>query len=145
MQKITDGLISGLAATIVLSALMIAKSMMGLMPQLNVIHMLAHMLGTPLIVGWLAHFVIGTVAWGIGFALIHDAIPGGNAIAKGMVFATGAWLAMMILVLPMAGAGFFGSHLGPMAAVMTLILHLIFGAVLGGTFQRREVGHALAQ
>ncbi len=144
MQKINDGLIAGLAATIVLSILMIVKGMMGLMPGLNVIHMLAAMMGAPLLAGWVAHFMIGTVAWGVGFSFAYPAIPGGSPMAKGLVFATGAWLAMMIVVMPMAGAGFFGAHLGIMALVMTLILHLVFGAVLGGTYQRREIGHALA-
>ena len=144
MQKFNDGLIAGLAATIVLSILMIAKSMMGLMPNLDVIHMLAHMMGTPLVVGWLAHFLIGTVAWGGGFALAYAAIPGSNAVTKGLVFATGAWAAMMMIVMPIAGAGFFGSHLGPMAAIMTLLLHLVFGAVLGGTYQYRDTAHAPA-
>ena len=36
----------------------------------------------------------------------------------------------------MAGAGLFASNMGIMAAVMTLILHLIFGAVLGWTYGR---------
>ena len=144
MQKINDGLVAGLAATIVLSILMIAKSMMGLMPNLDVIHMLAHMMGTPLVVGWLALFLIGTVAWGAGFALAYDLLPTDNALTKGLVFATAAWLAMMIVVLPMAGAGFFGAHLGPMAAIMTLVLHLVYGAVLGGTYHSRETAHAPA-
>ena len=144
MQKTNDGLVAGLAATIVLSILMIAKSMMGLMPGLDVIHMLAAMMGTPLLVGWLTHFMIGTVAWGGGFALAYDAIPGNSAVTRGLVFATGAWAAMMMIVMPIAGAGLFGSHLGPMAAIMTLLLHLVFGAVLGGTYQYRDTAHAPA-
>mgnify|MGYP000169687771 CR=1 FL=1 len=37
----------------------------------------------------------------------------------------------MLLPLPMAGAGFFGLSLGMMAPIMTLVLHLVYGAVLG--------------
>ncbi len=37
----------------------------------------------------------------------------------------------MILPMPMAGAGFFGLKMGLMAPVMTLLLHLIYGVVLG--------------
>lgn len=144
MQKINDGLITGLSATVVLSALMIAKGMMGLMPGLNVIHMLAAMMAAPLSAGWIAHFLIGSVAWGVGFAFLYQMIPGGGALAKGLVFSVGAWLAMMIFVMPMAGAGLFGAHLGIMAAVMTLILHLVFGAVLGGVYQLRLSGHIAA-
>ncbi len=129
-------MIAGFIATVILSALMIAKMLMGLMPELNAIRMLtamAHgMLGTPAtpIVGWLLHFFIGSVLWGGLFALIGHRLPGGP-IARGAVFGTLAWVLMMVLVMPMAGAGLFGLHLGLMAPVMTLVLHLIYGAVLG--------------
>ena len=41
---------------------------------------------------------------------------------------------MMVAVMPMADAGFFGLKFGIMAPVMTLVLHVIFGAVLGGIY-----------
>jgi len=40
----------------------------------------------------------------------------------------------MVMVMPMAGAGLFGMKLGLMAPMMTLALHLIFGAVMGLVF-----------
>lgn len=43
---------------------------------------------------------------------------------------------IMIMLMPMAGAGLFGIALGVMAPMMTLVLHLIFGAVLGWTYGR---------
>lgn len=33
--------------------------------------------------------------------------------------------------MPMVGAGLFGLQMGIMAPMMTLVLHLIFGAVFG--------------
>ncbi len=138
MDKLLSGVIAGFIATIVLSALMIAKAMMGLMPDLNVIKMLSHMMGTPPAGGWIAHFLIGSVAWGGLFALIYDHIPGEGAWLRGVIFAIGAWLAMMIVVMPMAGAGPFGMNLGVMAPVMTLMLHLVFGAVMGAVYGTRE-------
>lgn len=134
MSDIKNGFIAGFVATVVLSILMVLKAMMGLMPDLNVVAMLSKMMGSPPVMGWLAHFVVGTIAWGGLFALIHEKIPGGALWVKGVVFAVGAWLAMMIVVMPMAGAGLFGMNLGIMAPMMTLVLHIIFGAVLGGTF-----------
>ncbi|MDA3859476.1 MAG: hypothetical protein PF480_14895 [Roseovarius sp.] len=139
MKNISAGLVAGFSATIVLSALMIAKAMMGVMPGLDVIAMLSMMMGTSAVMGWLAHFMIGTVAWGGGFALIYDWIPGGNALIKGVVFGVAAWLGMMVMVMPMAGAGFFGMAFGIMAPMMTLVLHMIFGVVLGAVYQSRAV------
>lgn len=134
---IGKGIISGFIATVVLSMLMVLKGMMGMMPHLNAIKMLTAMahgyMGTPAVpvVGWLLHFMIGSLAWGILFALLFTHLPGKSATAKGLVFATGAWLLMMVLVMPLAGAGLFGRHLGLGAPIATLVLHWIFGAVLG--------------
>jgi len=91
-------------------------------------------MGAPLIVGWIAHFIIGTLAWGGAFAFLYDVIPGGSATLKGIVFGVAAWLGMMIVVMPMVGAGFFGMNLGLTAPVMTLALHIIYGAVLGKVY-----------
>jgi len=135
MKYLLSGFVAGLVATVVLSVLMIAKSMMGVMPELDVIAMLSAMMGAPALVGWLAHFMIGTLAWGGGFALLYDVIPGKDATARGVAFGIAAWLGEMILVMPMAGAGVFGMSLGLMAPMMTLALHIVFGAVLGVTFR----------
>lgn len=135
MNKIIAGAVAGFAATVVLSVMMVAKGMMGIMPELDVIAMLSAMMGAPAVMGWMGHFMIGTLAWGIGFALLFDMIPGSSAVAKGVVFGIAAWLGMMVMVMPMAGAGLFGMAMGIMAPMMTLVLHVIFGAVLGAVYQ----------
>jgi len=129
------GLVAGFIATVVLSALMLMKQRMGLVPQLDPIEMLTKMAGasTPAL-GWVPHFLIGTVVWGSLFPIFDAIVPGGSHWLKGTLFGIGAWLLMMILVMPMAGAGLFGMALGIMVPIATLVLHLIFGAVLGGTY-----------
>lgn len=138
MTKIVNGMIAGFVATLAMSALMLAKKMMGIMPELDPIHMLSEMMGGSAAVGWMGHFAIGTIVWGIGFALINGLIPGKSQVTKGIIFGIAAWLMMMIAVMPMAGAGFFGLNIGLMAPVMTLMLHVIFGAVLGKTYAVRS-------
>lgn len=135
MNNIKAGLVAGFSATVVLSAMMVGKSMMGVMPELDVIHMLGAMMGVSALVGWLAHFMIGTLAWGGGFAVLYGLIPGSGAVQKGIVFGIAAWLGMMVMVMPMAGAGLFGMAFGLMAPIMTLVLHIVFGAVLGAVYQ----------
>ncbi|WP_163647951.1 DUF6789 family protein [Modicisalibacter sp. 'Wilcox'] len=142
MSGLKHGLVAGFVATVVLSAIMVMKASMGLMPNLDPIHMLVQMmhsrLGLPAtpILGWIMHFVIGTVLWGGLFSLLVSFIPAKSFVAKGIIFATGAWLLMMLIPMPMSGAGLFGIHIGPMAPVMTLILHWIWGIVLGVTFKK---------
>jgi hypothetical protein len=129
------GIIAGLVATIVLSGLMLTKEMMGLMPQLDVIRMLTTMMGVSSpVAGWITHFAIGTIAWGGLFAILEANLPGDSYWQRGIVFGIGAWVLMMVAVMPMAGAGMFGLGLGVMAPVMTFMLHAIFGAVLGGVY-----------
>jgi len=135
MSVVLKGLIAGSAASLVLSALMVLKQMMGIMPELDIAAMLATMLGLPSVaLGWLIHFMIGTIVWGVGYAVLRPNLPGGS-IGSDVLFGTVAWLMMMIAVMPMAGAGLFGLQMGIMAPVMTFVLHAIFGAVLGAVFQ----------
>ena len=41
---------------------------------------------------------------------------------------------MMIVMMPMAGAGPFGLDLSMMTPVAALVLHVVFGLVLGGIY-----------
>lgn len=144
MKCYVRSMTAGFVATVALSLLMLMKGAMGLMPDLNPIAMLTDMahakMGMPTspMVGWVAHFMIGTVVWGILFRLLYGWLPGGNAVFKGMSFSALAWLTMMVLPMPMVGAGLFGMKLGMMAPVMTLMMHLIWGAVLGYTYGRLQ-------
>lgn len=134
-MNIKAGVISGFVATVVLSILMVAKAKMGVMPELNAIKMLAGMMGSSLIMGWVAHFVIGTIIWGVLFAVLVNKLPGG-IMGGAIIFSIGAWLLMMVGPMPIAGAGLFGLNIGMMAPVATLVLHIIWGIVLGLTYKR---------
>ena len=131
---IGSGIAAGFVATVVLSAIMLVKHSMGLMPELDPIAMITAMAGanSPAL-GWIAHFVIGSIFWGIGFAVVSPYLPGPFWL-RGVIFAVGAWLLMMIVMMPMAGAGLFGLGLSMMTPVATLVLHIVFGLVLGGVY-----------
>ena len=125
MSHLGKGMIAGFVATVILSALMLMK---------NIASMLGGMMGGSPAMGWAGHFVIGTVIWGALFALVEPQLPGSSPWLKGVVFGMGAWVLMMLMVMPMAGAGLFGMKMGVMAPMMTAVLHAIFGAVLGSTY-----------
>jgi hypothetical protein len=131
--NIPKGILAGFIATLVLSALMIMKTMMGVMPQLDVIAMLSSMLGVSSVIAWIVHFAIGTLGYGITIALLARSLPG-SAIVIGLVLGIAGWLVMMVVLMPMTGKSLFGMDLGIMAPMMTLVLHLIFGAVLGWVY-----------
>lgn len=134
-RNVAKGILAGFTATLVLSALMIMKTMMGVMPELDVIAMLSGMLGVSSTTAWMVHFAIGTLGYGITIALLARSIPG-SAIVTGLILGTAGWLVMMVVMMPMAGKGLFGMSIGIMAPMMTLVLHLIFGGVLGWVYGR---------
>ena len=145
MTNTKRGIGAGLAATMVLSMIMVAKGMMGLMPELNVIAMLSSMMNSVPIVGWIVHFMIGMLAWGLGYVAVSRYLPGRTDLAKGISFGIAAWLMMMLMIMPMAGAGFLGLKIGMMAPVMTLVLHVIYGAVLGYVYGKLGADKAAAE
>ncbi|HYI14944.1 MAG TPA: hypothetical protein VEX37_06115, partial [Thermomicrobiales bacterium] len=51
------------------------------------------------------------------------------------------WLLSLVVFFPAVGGGLFGSDLGagPLPAIGNLVLHLIFGAILGAVFAIPEV------
>lgn len=134
-MNIKAGILSAFIATVALSLLMVLKAMMGVMPELNAVAMLANMMNAPMIVGWIAHFMIGTIIWGLLFTFLVNKLPG-CILLRALIFSNMAWLMMMLLVMPMVGAGLFGLKLGIMAPIATLMLHLIWGLVLGFSYKQ---------
>ena len=137
MRNISAGIIAGLVATVVLYAMIIAQGMMEVLPGLHVAAMIGAMIGSSVTTGWIIHFMIHTIVGGGGFAVLYDVIPGGSAPVKGIVYGIAAWLILMFIIMPMAGVGLFGLGLGILAPVIVLVMHLIFGAVLGFVYQMR--------
>lgn len=138
MNKIVSGMLAGLLATVVLSALMLAKAMMGLMPDVDVIAMLAKQMGSGSALGWMAHFMIGIVGYGVAYALVFSNLPLAGHAIRGLLLGIVGWLGMMVMLMPMMGAGLFGTLMpsGMMVPVATLMLHAVFGVVLGLTFKK---------
>ncbi len=141
VKVILAGMVAGLAATLVLSLLMLTEAWI---PQLDTVIMLDGVaravfsdLQVPVpLAGWLWHFVIGTLWWGPLFALMVPILPGRRTWQKGMAFGFGASLLILLMVLPVAGAGYFGMDLSALQPIVTMVLHLVYGAVLGAVFAR---------
>jgi hypothetical protein len=135
--ELRQGLMAGFLATVAVSALLLLQGIAGFLPEMNFINLLNGALGTESlpIVGWLAHFAVGTALGGV-FSYLAERMPGGAWETRGVLFAFAAWLVMMLLVSPMAGADVFGVAAGFWAPVWTLFLHIVYGAVLGAAFGR---------
>ncbi len=59
------------------------------------------------------------------------------------MFALLLWLGFMLAVMPAAGAGLFGFEVSILAAPGLLVMHLMYGVVLGWSFGRLNPGEPL--
>jgi hypothetical protein len=150
MSTATRGLVAGLIATVALALLILLELQVDLLPDLNIVQLIAAAAGelfgvpeTPA-AGWTLLFVIGG-AWGLVFGWVHNRLPGRTGLVRGLVFATSVWVVMMIVFMPIAGAGWFGLGRAAMAPIVALVMHLIFGAVMGVCFAALQKHHALTE
>ena len=81
-------------------------------------------------IGWVLHFFIGTVVWGIGFSVLHDYLRG-PAWQRGLMFALGAWIVVISGAAVLILAGVLAMELTPVMIVATLVVHVLYGVVLG--------------
>lgn len=123
-------ILAGLAGTTAMTGVMQMAPMMG-MPPMNIGEMLGSMMGGMTALGWVAHFMIGT-AFGVGYAAVLAGRLPGPAAVRGMLFALAPWMMAQVVVMPMMGAGFFSGS--ALAAMGSLLGHLVFGAVLGTVY-----------
>lgn len=139
--SLSKGLGAGFIATLALSSIMMANQAVKARPQLDAVEMLSTALQVGKPTAWAVHFAIGTVGYSFAIALLSrspDKIPTMLGLRLGVM----GWLITMITVMPLATEGLFGMRAGIIVPAMTLLLHLIFGAVLGWVYSRM-VGHTL--
>ena len=73
MGNALKGMIAGFVATLILSGLMLLNSTMGLMPQINIVGMLANLGTLSTTAAWMDHFIVGVLIWGLLFA-VYDGV-----------------------------------------------------------------------
>jgi uncharacterized membrane protein YagU involved in acid resistance len=135
MSNSLRGMIAGFVATLAVTVIMQIKASMGLWPELNIITLLISLGSIQTVAAWMDHFIVGVVVWGLMFGAL-DAMWESRAYwLKGLVFGVFSWFLMMVLFMPLAKVGFFGVKIGPPAIYVTLVYHLVYGLVIGLTYQ----------
>jgi hypothetical protein len=139
-DRIGRSLVAGVVATGVLWVLKLTR---GSIPQLDTIRFLDRVaeatskatgLPDPLTSGWIWHWVIGTLIWATLFGIMQPILPGRTFWLKGVAFGVITGLLTMLLVMPLAGAGYFGMDLTLMDPVVSLVYHIIYGVTLAGVY-----------
>src|SRR5260370_9468693 len=112
MGNALKGMIAGFVATLILSGLMLLNSKMGLMPQINIVRMLANLGTLSTTAAWMDHFIVGVVIWGLLFALYDRVATRPAHWLKGIIVGVFAWLMMMVAFMPLAEAVFLRAKRG---------------------------------
>jgi uncharacterized membrane protein YagU involved in acid resistance len=133
--------IAGLIGTAVMTAAGIfVAPVMGL-PAMNPAAMLAPQMGGVLLLGWVAHFMIGTIL-ALIYAAVASYIPGAPA-ARGALYGVAPFLLAQIVVMPMMGMPVFSGSAG--MALGSLFGHIVYGGVLGAIYGAFSPSRELAQ
>ncbi len=129
-----SGLIFGIIGTFFMTLIMLIGMTTGIspIPEPIPVAIAETILGTAaqpalMIFGMVAHFAYGAVAGYILFAIAKDTKP----ILQGLGWGLLLWLIMHLLFLPFIGWGFFAGAVNVKVIPATLILHLIYGGILG--------------
>lgn len=136
--------LGGFVGTLAMTALMyVVAPLMGL--RMDIAAMLGSMLGDRWIAGMMMHFVNGSVIFPAVYVYaLYGHLPGSPAI-RGAIWGVALWFVAQTVVMPMMGAGLFSSAMGGvMAAMGSLIGHIVYGTLLGiiASASEARVAHA---
>lgn len=121
-DKLGRGIIAGFLATVALSVLF------------DPITLAARAAGlTSPSLACLVHFIVGSLIWGAAFAAMNDHLYGPSWL-RGTLFGVIAWAALVLIVLSLRREGFARIDVALVRSVPMLVLHMIYGALLGSIY-----------
>lgn len=123
--------LGGFVGTLAMTALMYwVAPMMGL--HMDIAAMLGSMLGGSWAAGMMMHVLNGTVIFPAVYVYaLYGRLPG-SAVIKGATWGVVLWLVAQVVVMPMMGGGVFSSAAGGMMAAMgSLVGHVLYGSLFG--------------
>lgn len=123
--KIKQSLMGGIIGTAVMTVVMFIAPMMG-MPKMNPAEMLSMMLGLPIIVGWIMHFMIGTIfAFSYAFFFMDLIKSIKSTVTKGAVFGFAVFVFAQIMLAVMEAV------MGPMPPMEGSMMMVMLGSIIG--------------
>ena len=128
--KISQAVIGGIVATLVMTMVMFVAPYMGL-PKMNAAAMLSMMMGVPVLIGWGLHFMIGIVfALAYVFLFVPVLKKVNNRIVKGTIFGLAVFVFAQIMMAVMGAI--FGGMSSPEGNMLLVLLGGIIGHIIYG-------------
>lgn len=123
------GLNAGFIASAISLLFLALTTWMALVPEFNYVLIQGSIFGftKTIFSGWIIYFLIGAIFWGSLYAGLDPYLLSTNPVTKGIIFGLIVWLIVMIVLMPIAGAGMFLEHYGFLAAIVILLSDLVFG------------------
>lgn len=122
--KIKQTLIGGIIGTALMTVVMMIAPMIG-MPKMNPPQMLSMMMGIPIVVGWLMHFMIGIIfAMAYAFFFINLIKKVNSNILKGAIFGFAVFIFAQIMMAIMG-------MMMPMPPIEGSMLLMMVGSIMG--------------
>ena len=139
MTNFRAGLISGLIAALITSALNLICRLVGLFPDALDMKAIVTFIANPTTAFWvgLILYILGGMLIGVLFVALVK-LP---TSLKGVGFSLVIWLIVMLLIVPLRGEGFFGMNGGLVIPAATFVLNILYGMIVGAFAQRLVIPH----
>lgn len=137
MSNIKDGFLSGFMATFVVASMLAMNNALHSIPEIHFARMLAGILGQAdrPAVGWIVVMVLGIFVFGGLFAAYSRRLPVPSYLGKGLALGMASWLFMMLVFMPLGGAGLFGLDGSAVVPLVSLIVNLVYWVVLSLSYR----------
>lgn len=137
MSRVKKGIVAGFVATAAVSLLEVANLLLGRFfdPFPGIVATMAGMPGN-MAAGWVLHFIAGSLILGSLFGYLYPRLPTDTPETKGILFAVGAWVVMMLYIFLIGNYRTFTGGAGFGTLGWMLATHMVFGGVLGNVYAR---------
>lgn len=127
-SNLSKAILAGVIGTAIMTIVMMIAPLMG-MPKMSPPAMLSGMMGLPVWVGWLMHFMVGITFAMLYTYLLSPRLKVSNLYLKGAIFGLMAFVAAQVAMAMMGAVLPMPSMEGPMVLNIlgSLMGHLIFG------------------
>ena len=133
-NKIQKSILAGIIGTVIMTLVIMVAPMMG-MPKMSPPAMLSGMLGMPIFVGWIMHFMIGIIFAVIYTYVVASKLKIENIYLKGAIFGIIVFVFAQIMMKVMGAIMPMPKMEGSMLlmAIGSLMGHIIYGIAVAKT------------